>query len=295
MPKNLKIGVVGIADGASTQTLLDRVEAATGHRCFIDMGAVTTDLARGTVTAGELDLTTLDAIIVKKIAAEYSPAVNDRLEQLASLRHRGVPIYSDPDRMLRLVNRLTNTLELAGAGIPMPPTVLTENLEAAMATVERFGAAVAKPLYTSKARGMTVLRPGPTLREDLVRYQADNSLIYLQQFMDLPGRDLGVVFLGGQYLACYARVSGGKSWNTTTRDGGHYEAAEPSDEIVDLGARAAAVFGLDFTCVDVVETELGPQVLEVSAFGGFRGLSEACGIDAAQRLVDYVIAERDRD
>ena len=63
----------------------------------------------------------------------------------------------------------------------------------------------------------------------------------------------------------------------------------PSDEVLKLAERAQAPFGLDFTCVDVIETEQGPQVFEVSAFGGFRGLHEAAGIDAAGLYVDYVL------
>jgi ribosomal protein S6--L-glutamate ligase len=46
---------------------------------------------------------------------------------------------------------------------------------------------------------------------------------------------------------------------------------------------------LDFTCVDVAETNEGPLVFEVSAFGGFRGLLDANGIDAADVFSSYVV------
>ncbi|MFP4049030.1 MAG: ATP-grasp family protein, partial [Desulfovermiculus sp.] len=48
-------------------------------------------------------------------------------------------------------------------------------------------------------------------------------------------------------------------------------------------------FDLDFTCVDVAETADGPLVFEVSAFGGFRGIWEAQGIDAASLFTSYVL------
>jgi ribosomal protein S6--L-glutamate ligase len=44
-----------------------------------------------------------------------------------------------------------------------------------------------------------------------------------------------------------------------------------------------------FTCVDVVETPDGAAIYEVSAFGGFRGLLDACGLDAAGLYADYVL------
>ncbi len=107
----------------------------------------------------------------------------------------------------------------------------------------------------------------------------------------LPGRDLGLVFLGGNYLKTYARVYNGKSWNTTIRAGGRYEPYEPTPAIIDLAQRAQSVFNLDFTCVDVAETPDGPVVFEVSAFGGFRGVREAHGMNADKYYTDYVIQQ----
>ena len=63
---------------------------------------------------------------------------------------------------------------------------------------------------------MLVLRadnePG-ALRAEVEAFAKKNPVMYLQQLIDIPSsRDLGVVFLGGEYLATYARVSGG-SWS----------------------------------------------------------------------------------
>ena len=113
--------------------------------------------------------------------------------------------------------------------------------------------------------------------------------MYIQQMVDIPGRDLGVVFLGGRYLATYARQGNGDSWNTTINSGGHYVAYQPSAEILQMAEKAQAPFALDFTCVDVVETAMGPMVFEVSAFGGYRGLQDSHGIDAAKLYTDYVV------
>jgi len=78
---------------------------------------------------------------------------------------------------------------------------------------------------------------------------------------------------------------------TTTAAGGRYAAADPPPVAVDLALRAARRFGLLFTGVDLVEGPDGSfAVLEVSAFGGFRGLLEACGIDAAPLLARAVLA-----
>jgi ribosomal protein S6--L-glutamate ligase len=50
---------------------------------------------------------------------------------------------------------------------------------------------------------------------------------------------------------------------------------------------------MDYTTVDMAETEQGPVVFEVSAFGGFRGASEGLGINMAKHYVDYVLSQLD--
>ncbi|MGB5427491.1 MAG: ATP-grasp family protein, partial [Gammaproteobacteria bacterium] len=61
--------------------------------------------------------------------------------------------------------------------------------------------------------------------------------------------------------------------------------------IIELAQRAQALFGMDFTTVDVAETNNGPIVFEVSAFGGFRGALEGIGIDAAAMYADHVLRQ----
>ena len=107
--------------------------------------------------------------------------------------------------------------------------------------------------------------------------------------LKLPGRDLGIAFLGGEFVGAYARVKASDAWNTTIHSGGHYQAYEPTPEIIEVARRAQALFNLDFTGVDVVETEQGPMVFEVSAFGGFSGLRDGCKLDAVARYADYAI------
>ncbi len=288
--QNPKIGVVGVSNGWSSGHLADVVAARTGHRLLVEMRRLEFDLASGRVNCDGTDLGTLDALIVKKLGARYRPELLDRLEILHYLHARGVAVFSKPASIMRLLDRLSGTVTLRIGGIPMPDTVVTEDIEHAASAVVRFGKAVLKPLYTSKARGMEVVKDGPDLRDRIEAFRsAGNSILYVQRLMSLPGQDMGVVFLGGQYVASYARVAGKLAWNTTTASGGRYRPCEPSDAVIDLAYRAQALFDLDFTCVDVGETPDGPMVFEVSAFGGFRGLKEATGIDAAERYVDYVL------
>ncbi len=265
----------------------------TGFRLLIEMSRCVADLGAARVTHAGVDLCELDAIIVKKLDRSHGPHTLDYLEMLRYVERCGVPVFSRPQSLLRLVDRLSCSSTLASAGIPLPRTTVTESIPDALAAIRRYGEAVLKPLYSSKAEGMHIVSSseGAGLEARLVAFQrAGNGLMYIQERLAIADRDLGVVFLGGEHVGTYARVKSAGSWNTSAREGGHYEPHRAAPEVVALARRAQAAFDLDLGTVDVVETPDGPKVFEVSAYGGFRGSHEALGIDLAQRYARHVLS-----
>ncbi len=290
----IKIGVIGLPGKWSTEVLADAVEAKTGFRLVIDMDQVRLDLDSNQLYFHDHNLCELDGLMVKKISATYSPNTLDRLELLRIAEQAGVRVFSPALNILRLIDRLSCTVTLRNHNIPMPPTGLTEDVDAALTMVRDYGSAVFKPLYSTKARGMVVLEADtdePSLLQQIETFRQTNPMMYIQKKLALPGQDLGMVFIGGEYIGTYARVSQSDTWNTTINSGGAYAAYEASDELIDLAFRAQQPFGMDFTTVDVAESEIGPIVFEVSAFGGFRGVKEGMGLDAAALYVDYALKE----
>lgn len=289
----MKIGVVGTPDGWSSELLADTVERRTGYRLLVDMKETHLDLKNKTCWYQGIDLRTLDALIIKKIGTHYSDNLVNRLEYLRFLNEKGLPVFSKPSKIQAVLNRLSCTTSLRLANIPMPPTTITENIDEAILAIESYGQAIFKPLYTSKSRGMLLLTPSTTSRAIIEKYAAVFPMMYIQQAVRLDDdRDLGVVFLRGEYLTTYARCKSNlSSWTTSTESGGNYASYNPSQEIIDLAYRAQLPFNLDFTCVDIAITPDGPVVFEVSAFGGFKGIQKACGLDAASLYVDAVLKE----
>jgi len=290
----LKIAVIGIPGKWSTEVLADAVEAKTGFRLVLDMADIHADLTTNTLWAGQVNLCELDALVVKKISQHYSPATLDRIELLRIAERHGVRVFSPAETIVRMIDRLACTVTLRNGGIPMPDTMVTEDVDVAMTVVERFGAAVFKPLYSTKARGMCVIdadQSSDTMRAAIEAFRAANPVMYIQRKLNLAGRDYGMVFLGGTYLGTYARVAQSDTWNTTIHSGGKYALHEPPQSTIDLAAKAERLFGMDFTTVDVADTDDGPIVFEVSAFGGFKGAKEGIGIDAADLYADYIISK----
>lgn len=290
MTERLRIGVAGLEGRWSSEALADAVAALTGSRLLIDLRAVTLDLAAGRASYGDVDLCSLHGLLVKKLGAEHDHHLRERLSLLRYLEARGVRVFSEPERTSRLIDRVSCTVTLAAHGLPMPPTTITEDVGRAARAVQAYGEAVLKPLYSSKAQGMQLVRAeDAALERALAGFKArGNPVLYLQRRLALGERDYGVVFLGGEHVGTYARVRGASAWSTSTLEGGRYAAHDAPPALVELARRAQAPFGLDLASVDVIEHAGGLAVLEVSAFGGFSGC-RALGIDLAARYARYAV------
>ncbi len=287
-----RIGVIGVPGGWSSERLVEAVKKRAGSSTLVDPERILLDVEAGRLRFDEQDASSFDALIVKKLGATYSAHQVDRLKVLAFAYERGLKVFSDPRNILKAFDRLSCTLALRLGNLPIPPTVITENAAEAVEAIRRFRSAVLKPIFTSKARGMELVRHTDDVPRRLADFlAAGNKTLYVQKLIPLPQRDLSVAFLGGSYIATYARVREEDCWTTTTHFGGKYESCEPTDDVLRVAQKAADLFALDFTCVDVAEGEEGPLVFEVSPFGGFRGLWKANGIDAAERYAEYVIGK----
>jgi ribosomal protein S6--L-glutamate ligase len=286
----MRIAVVGQPGAWSTERLAEALRRAGADALVVDLAACALRLPDAMVYVDGRPLA-VQAAVVKKIGDTAGGwTVRERLQILRHLEAGGVPVWSAPGSIETAVNRARMTVELVRAGLPVPETVITEDVAEAAAAVERFGCAILKPLFTSKGRGMRRLDPSLDLPRLLARHALDTpGPFYLQRFVQHPGRDLGVAVLDGEYLGAYWRVAGRDQWMTTILAGGRYERADVPAGVVDLALRAAAHFGLLFTGVDLIESAEGYRVLEVSAFGGFRGLLDGCGIDAAPLVAAAVL------
>jgi len=290
----MNIAVVGQPGAWSTERLADALRAAGAGVGVVDLAACSLRLPdRRLFHRGE-PLEKLDGAVVKKLGDTADGwGVQERIGMLRHLEASGVPVLSAPDRLHVAVNRYRMTCELVRAGLPVPETTVTEDVDEAVAAVERFGSAVLKPLFTSKGRGMLRLEPSRELRAELESHR-DEGLgpFYLQRFVKHPGRDLGVAVLDGRCIGAYWRVAAADHWMTTILSGGRYEKADLDPATEAIAVRAARHFGLVFTGVDLIEDADGRfSVLEVSAFGGFRGLLNGCGVDAAPMLADLVLRQ----
>jgi [lysine-biosynthesis-protein LysW]--L-2-aminoadipate ligase len=176
-------------------------------------------------------------------------------------------------------DKWSTSVALHRAGVPTPRTVLALTPEAAAECIDQLGyPVVVKPLSSSWGRRVALLRDADAAEAVLEHCAALPSpqahIIYIQQFIDKPARDIRVVVVGGEPVAAAYRHCA--HWRTNVARGAVSRPCPLSAELAGLAVAAAAAVGAEIAGVDVVEDrEGGLYVLEVNSGVEFAGLESA--------------------
>lgn len=287
---NKKIAIIGKPGAWSTEHLSKKLAFKNFEVSIFDAKEIHFDSELNQTSVSGVSLDSFDAIIIKKLG-DYQPEIIDRLNLLQLAESCGVRFYSSPSELLKMISRISCTTALLSHEVPMPNTFIGESAHQALEWLRNKKKVVFKPNFSTKAKGMQVLSSSKVSLEDLTTLKKQFGFLYLQEKLDIGDRDFGLAFIGDKFIGAYARVASKSSWNTTTKDGGHYAACELNDEIISVAQKAKSAFNLDFCSVDIAIVDDKPLVFEVSAFGGFNGLLKGANIDAAELLAQKISSD----
>jgi [lysine-biosynthesis-protein LysW]--L-2-aminoadipate ligase len=207
----------------------------------------------------------------------------------------GVPVLNTADVIAVCGDKLSCSLALARAGLPVPRTALALGPEAALASMADIGfPVVLKPVVGSWGRLAALVRDPETARTVLEHRFAlpapQQQVIYIQELIDKPGRDIRVIVVGDEVLGAAYRYA--DEWRTNVARGGHSEPCPLTDELVRLAVSAAGAMGGGVLGVDVIEDADGRlYLLEVNHTVEFRGFMAAHGnrIDVPAAIVSHLV------
>jgi ribosomal protein S6--L-glutamate ligase len=234
-------------------------------------------------------LTGFDAAIVRTMPSGSLEQVIFRVDVLHAAAANGVRIVNSPRAIETCVDKYLTNVRLANAGLPTPPTHVSEKADAAIAAFDRLGRdVVLKPIFGSEGRGMVRLTDPETAWRTFHVLERTGQVAYQQKFIRHPGWDLRVFAIAGRIVAAMKRSSG-SDWRTNVAQGGRAESVMLTSEQTELALRAAEATGCPVAGVDLLPDADGRLfVIEVNAVPGWRALAAATGVDVAKDVVRYV-------
>ncbi len=114
-----------------------------------------------------------------------------------------------------------------------------------------------------------------------------DQIICIQKYLQNPGEDIRVFVVGAEIVAAMRRKAAPNEWRSNIHIGGRGVAHTLSQAEAEAAMRAAEAVGVEIAGVDIITVENEPFVIEVNASPGFKGLLDATGINAAQKIAEY--------
>ena len=228
----------------------------------------------------------LDALIVRDVgisfALEQISFKFDLIRQFESVMH----VMNTSAAIQNAANKFYSFFLFQRAKLPIPLTTVTAELDVALNTLARWGTVIVKPIFGSQGKGIVMLTERePNVSSNLERLLEERGVLYIQEFVPNPGRDIRVFVVGEEALGAMYRVSLDGSVVSNLSQGGTPVRCELTEELQDLAVRATKAVGADFAGVDLIEGEEGLLVLEVNGTPSGRGINQACGVDVTEKIV----------
>jgi [lysine-biosynthesis-protein LysW]---L-2-aminoadipate ligase len=204
----------------------------------------------------------------------------------------GIPVVNRSAVSEICGDKYLTTQALVGHDVPTPKVIMAFSPESALEAVEMMGyPCVIKPAIGSWGRLVSKIEDRYAA-EAIIEHKSVlgnfmQSIFYVQEFIDKPGRDIRAIYVGGDVIAAIYRNS--EHWITNTAKGGEATICPISDEITELCGKAADAVGGGILGIDLFETENGLTVNEINHTMEFKKALAATGVDIPGKIVDYTI------
>ncbi|MDH5462562.1 MAG: RimK family alpha-L-glutamate ligase [Candidatus Bathyarchaeota archaeon] len=238
---------------------------------------------------GDLEITGVNLCLLRSFGSGSYEQVTKRVSMIEHMESSGTPVVNPTRAYQKTKDKYSMIFTLAGTGLPIPETYVTEMAHWAYRASRNFREIVYKPIVGSLGFGSMKFSDADMAFNAFKRLESLGQPIYLQEHLEKPGRDIRAFVVGEEVLASIYRIARADEWKTNVAQRGKAKSTKLSGELQELAVRAVEALELIYAGVDILETEQGPVLLEVNASPGWQGLQKATGLNVARQIVQYVV------
>jgi ribosomal protein S6--L-glutamate ligase len=189
-------------------------------------------------------------------------------------------------------DKMTCLQVLTGAGLQVPATVLSRSHRGLKAAVEAAGGmpVVLKVLEGTQGVGVMLVHTPISLGSVLDTLHSLDEDVIIQRFIaEGAGRDYRAFVIGDKVVAAMMRTAPEGEFRSNIHRGGEGRLVKLPPAFERAAIKAARVVGLGIAGVDLMESNSGPQILEVNSSPGFEGIERATGLNIASMMIKYIV------
>jgi len=238
---------------------------------------------------GDKELEHIDLCFLRSFGFGSFEQMTKRVSMMEHLELSGTFVVNSIQAFRRARDKYSTMYALAGAGLPILPTYITEMAHWAYRVSKGFKCVVYKPIMGSLGFGSMKFDNADLAFNAYATLERLSQPLYVQEYVEKPGRDVRAFVLGERVLASMCRVAQHTEWKTNVAQGAQVKAIQLSSKLEKLAIKAAKALGLLYAGVDILEVGRKVVVLEVNGSPSWQGLQKATGVDVAEELVQYVM------
>ncbi len=232
-------------------------------------------------------LSRLDAIIPRVAASSniFGTAVIRQFEQMG--------IYSlNPSFAVSVArDKLRSMQILSRHQIGIPPSSFAFDKSDIEPALKRIGGApaVIKLLEGSQGAGVMLADSVNVAKSIIEALQVAGHNVLIQKFIaESKGKDIRAFVVGDQVIAAMRRTAQDGEFRSNVHLGASVEEVQLDPEFERVAIHGAHIMGLRVAGVDLLESNDGPQILEINACPGLEGIEAATRRDLADYIISYL-------
>ncbi len=180
--------------------------------------------------------------------------------------------------------------------IGIPETAFVRDRNDVIPAIERVGGApvIIKLIEGTQGIGVILADSVKVAQAIIETLQSAKQNVLVQKFVsESRGRDIRALVVGNTVVAAMRRIAQGEEYRSNVHRGGRTEAVELDEHYRETAVRAAQIMGLRVAGVDMLESNEGPQIMEVNSSPGLEGIETCTNLDVAGAVIDYMRTQVD--
>ncbi len=291
----MKLGILSCSKKCYSTRRLVEAAKQRGHSVkVLDTLKFAIDLAEGApdLYFNQKRLSVYDAVL-PRIGASityFGTAVVRQFEQMdvfCGNSSAGISNSRDKLRSLQILSRHR---------IGIPKTTFVRDKRDVLPAIERVGGApvIIKLIEGTQGIGVLLAESIKSAEAIIELLQSQKQNVLVQKFVsESKGRDIRAFVVGDQVVGAMRRVAQGQEFRSNVHRGGKTEVVELDESYKQTAVRASQIMGLHVAGVDMLESNDGPQVMEVNSSPGLEGIETCTQMDIAGSIIDYIAAQVD--
>lgn len=180
-------------------------------------------------------------------------------------------------------------LSLMKYKVPMPRTYIVPTIETAKRLLKEVNyPIIMKFPHGTQGKGVMFAESYASAASTLDVLSPFKHPLLIQEYIETDSTDVRALVVGNRVVASMRRIAEKDEKRANIHMGGRGEAYRLSPKAKKISLRSAEAVGADICAVDLLETQLGPLVIEVNLSPGIQGLTNATGKDIADNIAKFL-------